>query len=989
VPKIVFDSNVQPNALSSLLEGYLSGLGEVCHTLFGAKGEAVMYEAVGDAFKRYLKKKKGIDFTRLDPWDRYCEVVEFFTAQGFYSHVELDEAGGGRYWMLEAGQYAGAIWEEEKSWERGTPPCPLWAIIVRTQAEIGYRIVLDEVDFRPDMNGYESTFHFEKFNTGKEGILDRALREIRESIFATYMLNAVAENTTDAIFLKDLEGRYLFANKAVSQIVGKPVEEILGNHDTALFAPGTAAAILGNDREVARSGRGVTFEETILSGGATRTFSTTKGSYQDTGGNLAGLFGISRDITERKQAEVALQRLNRELRAISDCNQILVRAEHENDLLNEICRVICDEAGYRMAWVGYAENDDAKTIRPVAVAGAEDGYLADARITWADTEWGRGPSGTAIRSGESACIQDFTTDPQAGPWRVKALLHGYRSSVALPIKDNKQRTFGVLNIYSGEAGAFTPDEIRLLEGLSVDLAFGLMVLRARAERERANLEIKGLAAIVASSDDAIIGKTPEGIITSWNGGAEKIYGYSQGEIVGKSISILVPPGLEDETPRILARIRSGEHIEHYETARQRKDGRLIQISLTISPIYDAQGRIIAASAVGRDITEKAKLEEQLRHSQKMEAIGLLAGGVAHDFNNILTAIIGFANLVKMKMAPGDPLRAGIDQILVSSDRAAHLTQGLLAFSRKQVIIPKPADLNAIVRSVEKLIGRLIGEDIEFTTQLSAQSLIVMADAGQIEQVLMNLATNARDAMPNGGELSICTGKMVVGEDSAGAHEYGPPGRYAMITVSDTGAGMNEATREKIFEPFFTTKEPGKGTGLGLSMVYGIVKQHEGNLSVSSEPGKGATFRILLPLIATEVEEPFAETDAPPPGGTETILLAEDDLDVRDLTTTVLRDFGYRVIEAVDGKDALEKYAGDSGNIDLLILDVIMPRMGGKETFDAVKAINPGSKILFISGYTADGFHKKGLFSEGVQFIAKPMSPFELLKKVRAVLDGKG
>jgi CheY-like chemotaxis protein/two-component sensor histidine kinase len=341
----------------------------------------------------------------------------------------------------------------------------------------------------------------------------------------------------------------------------------------------------------------------------------------------------------------------------------------------------------------------------------------------------------------------------------------------------------------------------------------------------------------------------------------------------------------------------------------------------------------------------------------------------------------------MKMKPDDPQRPLIDHILASSDRAAHLTQSLLAFSRKQVIIPKPVDLNAIVKSVEKLLWRLIGEDIEFTTHLALQSLIVMADAGQIEQVLMNLATNARDAMPRGGELALSTEVRVIREDFTDAHGYGRPGSYAMITVSDTGTGMDEATRGKIFEPFFTTKEQGKGTGLGLSMVYGIIKQHDGNITVFSEPEKGTTFRILLPLIAMEVEEAHSEMDMPPPGGTETLLFAEDDLDVRSLTTTILRDFGYRVIVALDGRDALEKYNEYSDEIDLLILDVIMPKMSGKETYDAVRAIRPDSKFLFISGYTADALHKKGVFEEGAHFVAKPMSPFELLTKVRAVLDG--
>jgi CheY-like chemotaxis protein len=262
----------------------------------------------------------------------------------------------------------------------------------------------------------------------------------------------------------------------------------------------------------------------------------------------------------------------------------------------------------------------------------------------------------------------------------------------------------------------------------------------------------------------------------------------------------------------------------------------------------------------------------------------------------------------------------------------------------------------------------------------------MADVGQIEQVLMNLVTNARDAMPAGGELSISTELKTLGKDFTDTYGYGRPGDYALITVSDTGVGMDEATRGKIFEPFFTTKEKGKGTGLGLAMVYGIVKQHEGNISVYSEPGRGTTFKLLLPLMALEVEEASTETSEPPPGGTETLLLAEDDQDVRTLTTAVLRDFGYRVIEAADGKDALEKYRLHSKEIGLLILDVIMPKLSGKEVHDAVMVLHPGAKTLLISGYTADFINRKGVFEEGVQFVAKPISPFELLRKIRSILD---
>jgi PAS domain S-box-containing protein len=406
------------------------------------------------------------------------------------------------------------------------------------------------------------------------------------------------------------------------------------------------------------------------------------------------------------------------------------------------------------------------------------------------------------------------------------------------------------------------------------------------------------------------------------------------------------------------------------------------------PVLDASGTVVSVIETISDITEKRKLEEQLHQAQKMEAIGTLAGGVAHDFNNILTAIIGYGNIVKMKMRHDDPQRISVDQILASSERAARLTQGLLAFSRKQVINPKPVDVNEIVKSVENLLRRLIGEDVELVTRTAGQSLLVMADTGQIEQVLMNLATNARDAMPEGGLLVIETEEIDVQEDVISAHGCGKPGKYALTTVSDTGGGMDAQTREKIFEPFFTTKELGKGTGLGLAIVYGIIKQHEGNVTVYSEPGKGTTFKIYLPLIATAVEEAKPEAAAPPRGGTETILLAEDDRDLIAMTASVLKEFGYTVIEAVDGQDAVEKYVAHAKEIDLLLLDVIMPKKSGREAYDAVKAAWPDIKALFISGYTADIIHKKGIFEEGIEFISKPVSPFDLVRKIRELLDRK-
>jgi CheY-like chemotaxis protein len=330
----------------------------------------------------------------------------------------------------------------------------------------------------------------------------------------------------------------------------------------------------------------------------------------------------------------------------------------------------------------------------------------------------------------------------------------------------------------------------------------------------------------------------------------------------------------------------------------------------------------------------------------------------------------------------------IDQILSSADRAAHLTKGLLAFSRKQILEIKPVEINEIVKCVEKLLLQIIGEDIDFTTRLSEGKLTVMADSGQIQQILMNLVANARDAMPDGGVLTISTEETSPGEDILDMQGFICWGKYALITVSDTGHGMDEETREKIFEPFFTTKEVGKGTGLGLAIVFGIVKQHNGAIEVYSEKGKGTTFRIYLPIITAMVAKSDLETDAASYGCTETILLAEDDPIVRKLIRTALTGFGFKVIEAVDGIDAIEKFSRQAKEIDLLLLDVIMPNKNGREVYNAAKATQPEIDALFISGYSSDILQSKGIVEGSLNFISKPLTPQILLKKIREILDKK-
>jgi len=396
----------------------------------------------------------------------------------------------------------------------------------------------------------------------------------------------------------------------------------------------------------------------------------------------------------------------------------------------------------------------------------------------------------------------------------------------------------------------------------------------------------------------------------------------------------------------------------------------------------------SAIKVSRMLNERIHLEEQLRQSQKMEAVGQLAGGVAHDFNNILQVISGYGDMLKMDGKLNDQQCADIDHILSAAEKASQLTKGLLAFSRKQVMTAAPVNLNDIIENVKKFLVRIIGEDIQFRTIRHEDMLKVYADMGQIEQVLINLATNARDAMQKGGLLTIETGFQAV--ETAIDHAFGriEPGHYAVATVSDTGCGMDKETCKRIFEPFYTTKEIGKGTGLGMAIVYGIVKQHNGCIDVYSEPGQGTTFRIYLPIHeieSSEQEETFTSV-VPPQGGTETILLAEDDVDVRNLVVSVLARFGYNVIQAVDGQDVIDKFAEHGDRIAMILMDMIMPKKNGKEAYEEIVLLQPNVKVLYSSGYTADFIQNRGVSEEGIELIMKPVQPMDLLRKVREVLD---
>ena len=962
--------------------------------------------------------------------------------------------------------------------------------------------------------------------------------------------------------------------------------------------------------------------------------------------------GYFQDITERKHTEELLHYMNRELRAISDCNQVLVRAEDEQTLLNDVCRIICEEAGYRMAWVGYALNDETKTVFPAAKWGADDGYLDTIQITWTDNEFGRGPTGTAIRTGTLAIAPDYEKDDRLAPWREQAVQRGYHSSIALPLLDDKGIAFGALTIYSAEKHIFILEECRLLEELAGDLAFGIRAIRNRAERKQAEEQLKitnkQLEDIIEFLPDATFIINEDKKVIAWNRAIEKMTGLSRKDIVGKDhtqcgIPFYGAPRkflvdlLEHEDEHLSSQYnsvtRSGNtlYAEIYAPALYQNKGAYIWV--ITSPLLDASGKMVGAIesirditerkkvedilrqseeryrvlfstmlngfalheiicdekgkpfdyrfldinpefekmtglkkkevigktvlevlpgtesywidlygevaltgksvrfenyaqalnkhfevmvyspqkyqfatlvsditerkkaeetlktsnrifehsidmlciagfdgylkvlnpawsktlgwsneelmskpwieyvypedkeatstikgslvegklayqfknrylckdgsikwlswnsypypeenimfGVARDITEQKLLEEQLLQSQKMEAIGQLAGGIAHDFNNILQVISGHIEMLITEIPVDSSHQEDLEEISKATERAKSLVRQLLAFSRRQTLHLELVVINDLVNGLLKMIRRIIGENIELIFQPGDDATPLLADPSQVEQIILNLCVNARDAMRDGGKLIIETQTITIDSQYSTTHLDAHLGRYMVLSVSDTGQGIPTDIQHRIFEPFFTTKAVGEGTGLGLATVFAVTKRHSGFLNLYSEPGKGTTFKIYLPMPEVESVNQVSDNkvlEGELRGRGQTILLAEDDDQVRGLAKMILEKAGYRVLAAKDGDDAIFIFLKNTDQIDLALLDVMMPKKSGKQVMDKIRIHCPDLPIVFASGYNQNIFESDHLPDEGYELISKPYQKKELLKKIKEVLN---
>lgn len=599
---------------------------------------------------------------------------------------------------------------------------------------------------------------------------------------------------------------------------------------------------------------------------------------------------LQHQVLERRRAEDALQaahdeleqrvqertadlaQANRMLNILSECSLALMRATDEPVLLQEICRIIIDLGGYALVWIGYAEQDAARSVRPVAQAGFEEGYLNSVNITWDDTERGRGPTGTAIRTGEPCIAKNIRNDPDFAPWRKVAAHHHYASSIALPLKRD-DKVLGALNIYATAVDAFFAEEVRLLMELAGNLAFGITSLRELEARRRAE-------------------------------------------------------------------------------------------------------------------EEKMALQAQLLQAQKMELVGRLAGGVAHDFNNNLAVILGNTQLALLKIASSDPLRARLQGIEKATQRSSDLVRQLLAFARNQTICPIVLNLNEAVSAMLTLLKRLIGEEIELVWAPAEQLWHVKLDPSQIDQVLTNLCVNARDAIAGTGRVRIETANITFEKDYTAENFDIIRGEYVRLSINDNGCGIDEKVRAHLFEPFFTTKSVGKGTGLGLATVYGIVKQNDGYIDVFSKAGKGATFNIYFPRQAEESKKhPMADSlTQSDEGGRETLLLVEDEPELLHLCQSMLTSLGYRVLSACTPSNAIELVQSQAQAIHLLITDVVMPEMNGSELFKQLHAIHPNLKCLYMSGYSARILASRDIMHKDIHFLQKPFAMNDLAKKVRRRLE---
>ena len=783
---------------------------------------------------------------------------------------------------------------------------------------------------------------------------------------------AVADTATSGIYIHAGE-RFLYVNRASESISGYKREELMGRKVWEVVHPEDLQTL---QMRAASRTRGenvpARYEFRLIhKSGEIRwvDFSAALIQFEGQSAILATVF----DITDRKRGEQLQSALYRIANLSSSATDLPQFYKSIHDIVGELM--------YARNFYIAVRSEESGNIETPYFVDEEDATIPPPEA------WKGGLTDYVLRTGKMVLV-----DPKKFQMLVDAgevISRGAPSIdwIGVPLKQG-DKAFGVLAVQSySEKVRFGQKEMDILMFVSQQVASAIEHRRSQEALRRSELRYRSQ---VESAVYGIYRSSLEGKFLDVNPALVQMLGYNSAEelyALDMNVDLYADP---EERPRYVRDFGHAARIDQVETRWKRKDGKIITVRLSGRGGMKYPGEPESFEMICEDITERRTLEEQLLHSQKMEAVGRLAGGVAHDFNNLLTVIKGYGDLIFNELPEKDPMRGEVDEIRRAAERAAALTHQLLAFSRRQVMAPRVVDLNQVVGNMQKLLKRLLGEDVELHVSLDNRLGRVKADPGQLEQVIMNLAVNARDAMPRGGKLTIETSNRLIDDTYARELAVVNAGEYAMIAVSDTGVGMDAETASRVFEPFFTTKETGKGTGLGLSTVYGIVKQSGGYIWVYSEPGRGTTFKIYLPIVeAAETDETGTRPGtAKSYRGTETILLVEDEDGVRALIREVLQRHGYKVIETKNGGEALIECEQHKGEIQLLLTDVVLAQVTGTELAKRLTVLRPYMKVLFVSGYTEEAIIHHGVLEPGTAFLQKPFTPTVLAKKVREVLEGK-
>jgi len=683
--------------------------------------------------------------------------------------------------------------------------------------------------------------------------------------------------------------------------------------------------------------------------------------------------------------------MSRSYWALAQCSRALVRATSEDELLQQLCRVLVQVGEYAMAWVGYAVHDPARSVRRVAQAGFSEGYVESIPLTWADDVHGRGPGGAAIRTGKPLVVRNTDTDPAFEPWREAATERGFASVIGLPI-NLASGTVGSLTVYSSRVDAFDAEEEELLQRLTADVAYGIDSLRARAERRRAEEAVAESEELFRTAfENSLVGKaltSADGRYVRVNGALCRMLGRTADEMLELRYADVTHPEDREASDEAVRRTLVGEtSAVELEKRYVRKDGSLLlaQISVSLVRAPDGAPRYFITDV--QDVTTRRRAEEQLRQSQRMQALTMLAGGIAHDFSNLLSVMLSSSRFALAAAPQEGQLHDDIEEFHAAAQKARTVTRQLLAFGRRHVLDPRPIELGGLVRDGQRTLEQVVGERIRVRTTLSSDPCTILADSGQIERMLVDLAANARDAMPRGGTLTIST--ALVDGPPGRAPDVGlpPPGGGVLLVVSDTGAGMDEQTRSRIFEPFFTTKPVGKGTGLGLSSAASIVTAAGGCIHVDTGPLQGTRFEIRFPRLE-HVAEPEIGPEAPGAAAEPTghvVLVVDDDDQLRRIAARTLRDAGFTVLAAGTLDEAVERVANHPQPPSVLLADVRLLGTSGPELSAELTIRMPGLRTVYMSGYASEDLADEVTFPAGTAFLQKPFTAEALVARIRESL----